>query len=282
MAEEALKRIHELFKDCFVQNCQLDEDEVNELELETLETLEPEEIYENLKELLGSLISFKKSINNSEIKELTQRLIIFEKLIQKLESDIRNHISIEHQMRLDMETYEFKIEELQKMKQYQVKKIESLDKLLVDKESEILHIKNKNALELEIKLKSIEEKFKHEICSAMEYYRKDSGSVGRMQKTTKNLVIGEMERKMEDINMKDCQSGRGKKSRFPKVVKEGLTERGKRTKKGSTSGVELFKTIENLPKKEKKHESPYLKKDMMHIRSASDLGLTQKHKLTIL
>lgn len=281
MAEDALKRIHELFKDCFIQNCQLDEDEVNELELETLETLEPEEIFENLKELLGSLISFKKSINNSETKELTQRLVIFEKMIQKLESDIRNHISIEHQMRLDMETYEFKIEELQKIKQFHIKKIEDLDKLLVDKESEILHIKNKNALDLEIKLKAIEEKFKHEICSAMEYYRKDSGSVGRMEKTTKNLVISEIEKKNEEFNIKDCHSGRGKKSRFPKVIKEGITDRGKKTKK-NLNAMELFKTIENLPKKDKKHESPYLKKEMMHMRSASDLGLTQKHKLTIL
>lgn len=281
MAEDALKRIHELFKDSFIQNCQLDEDEVNELELETLETLEPEEIYENLKELLGSLISFKKSINNSETKELTQRLVVFEKMIQKLESDIRNHISIEHQMRLDMETYEFKIEELQKIKQFHIKKIEDLDKLLVDKESEILHIKNKNALDLEIKLKAIEEKFKHEICSAMEYYRKDSGSVGRMEKTTKNLVISEVDKKNEELNIKDCHSGRGKKSRFPKVIKEAITERGKRTKK-NLNAMELFKTIENLPKKDKKHESPYLKKEMMHMRSASDLGLTQKHKLTIL
>jgi hypothetical protein len=200
MAEEALKNIHSLFKESFVENCKLDDDEVNEVELETLETLEPEEIFDNLKELLTSLISFKKSIRNPEIKELTQRLVIFEKLIQKLESDIRSHISVQHQMRLEIETFEFKVKELQKLKKYHVKKIEELDKMLVDKESEILHINNKNALELEIKLKAIENKFKHEICSTMELYRRESGSNGRDKKSSKGFCVGiDVEKKNEDF-----------------------------------------------------------------------------------
>ena len=114
MIEEAFQKIHDTFKEYFIQNCNLDEDEINEVELETLQSLEPEEVHENLKELLDSLLTFKKTVKNSDVKELTQRLLVFEKMIQKLESDIRSHISIQHQMRLDMEAYEFKIEELQK------------------------------------------------------------------------------------------------------------------------------------------------------------------------
>lgn len=289
MTEEVLKKIHELFKDMFIQNCNLDEDEVNEVELETLQTLEPEEVYENLKELLTTLVSFKRTIKNSEVKELTQRLIVFEKMIQKLESDIRSHISVQHQMRLDMETYEFKIEELQKIKAYHIKKVEDLDKMVVDKEAEILHIKNKNAIDLELRLKGIEDKFKHEICNAVD--KVDKGVHIARNASEKNMkdVIGEKDKEIERLRLeqhflyKELQSIKGKKSKLPKVSKDGgFTERSKRTKKNTNTGTELFKTIESIPKKDKKYESPYLRRDMLHMRSASDLGITQKNKLTIL
>ena len=288
MSEEALKNIHETFKEFFIQNCNLDDDEVNEAELETLQGLEPEEVHENIKELLSSLITFKKTVKNTEIKELTQRLIVFEKMIQKLESDIRSHISMQHQMRIDMENYEFKIEELQKIRAHQTKKIEELDKMVVDKEAEILHIKNKNAMELEIKLKCIEDQFKHEICSAMDVYRretvqtaKNADRLGRDGNPEKDREIEKLKSEQNYL-CKEIQILRGKKTKFPKVQKEPVTERGKRTKKNSTNPVELYKTIELVTKKDKKYESPYLRKEMLHIRSASDLGITQKNKLTIL
>lgn len=289
MSDEVFKKIHELFKDFFIQNCTLDEDEVNEVELETLNTLEPEEVYENLKELLSTLFSFKKAIKSSDVKDLTQRLIVFEKMIQKLESDIRNHISVQHQMRLEMEAYEYKIEELQKIKAYHIKKIEELDKTVIDKEAEILHIKNKNAIDLELKLKGIENQFKHEICNAVDFYRKEGARTTRnaSEKTVKD-IIGEKDKEIEKLRLeqnflyKELQSIKGKKTKLPKMPKDALTERTKRTKRNSTNNNELFKTIEAIPKKDKKHESPYLRKDLLHFRSASDLGITQKNKLTIL
>lgn len=289
MSDEVFKRIHELFKDYFIQNCNLDDDEVNEVELETLQNLEPEEVYENLKELLSNLFAFKKAVKNSEVKELTQRLIIFEKMIQKLESDIRSHISVQHQMRLDMETYEFKIEELQKIKAYHIKKIEDLDKSLVDKEAEILHIKNKNAIELEIKLKGIEDKFKHEICNAVDMYRKEGVHTTRnMSDKTAKEMIQEKDKEIEKLKIeqhflyKELQLIKGKKIKLSKLSKDVMVERGKRTKRNGNAASELFKTIESIPKKDKKYESPYLRKEGLHIRSASDLGMTQKNKLTIL
>jgi hypothetical protein len=287
MTEEVFHQISDTFKHYFIQNCQLDEDEVNELELETLNNLEPEEVHENLKELLSSLVNFKKTVKNTDVKELTQRLIVFEKMIQKLESDIRSHISIQHQMRLDMEAYEFKIEELQKIKAYHIKKIEELDKLVVDKEADILHIKNKNAVDLEIKLKAIEDKFKHEICSAMDIYRKETVQTARNSSERPGRdTIMEKDKEIEKLRLeqhylsKELQNLR-KKNKFPKV-QNAITERSKKSKKSIMAAAELFKTIECIPKKEKKFESPYLRKETMHIRSASDLGITQKNKLTIL
>ena len=288
MIEEAFKNIHETFKSYFVQNCNLDDDEVNEEELETLQSLEPEEVHENLKELLSSLVNFKKTVKNTNAKELTQRLLVFEKMIQKLESDIRTHISIQHQMRLDMEEYEFKIEDLQKLKAHHLKKIESLDKIVVDKEADILHIKNKNAVDLEIKLKGIEDKFKHEICSAMDHYRRENVHTTKNSDKTMKDILLEKDKEIERLKLeqqylfKEIQNLKGKKNKFPKVIKDTITEKGKKSKKSSTSNNELYKTIELNSKKERKFESPYLKKEMLHIRSASDLGITQKNKLTIL
>ena len=288
MSEEAFKNIHETFKEYFIQNCNLDDDEVNEAELETLQGLEPEEVHENIKELLSSLIHFKKTVKNTDIKELTQRLIVFEKMIQKLEADIRGHISVQHQMRIDMENYEFKIEELQKIRAHNTKKIEELDKMVVDKEAEILHIKNKNAMELEIKLKCIEDKFKHEICNAMDVYRRETVHTTKNGERIGKDINLDKDREIEKLKCeqnylyKEIQLLRGKKTKFPKVQKELATDRGKRTKKASTNTGELYKTIELAPKKDKKYESPYLRREMIHIRSASDLGITQKNKLTIL
>lgn len=288
MVEEALKNIHETFKDFFIQNCGLDEDEVNENELETLDNLEPEEVHENLKELLSTLITFKRTVKNADVKELTQRLIVFEKMIQKLENDIRSHISVQHQMRIDMENYEFKIEELQKIKAHHTRKVEEMDQIIVNKEAEILHIKNKNAVELEIKLKCIEDKFKHEICTAMDVYRRESVQTSKHGDKVSKEINLEKDKEIERLRIeqnylyKEIQILRGKKTRLPKMQKEGMTERGKRTKKSFATATELYKTIELIPKKEKKFESPYLKRDILHIRSASDLGITQKNKLTIL
>ncbi|OMJ80303.1 hypothetical protein SteCoe_19454 [Stentor coeruleus] len=280
MSDEALKKIHELFKDFFIQNCTLDEDEVNDVELETLNALEPEEIYENLKELLSTLFSFKKSIKSSDVKDLAQRLIIFEKMIQKLESDIRKHISIHHQMRLETEAYEYKIDELQKIKAYHIKKIDELDKMVIDKEAKILHIKNKNAVDLELKLKGIENMFKHEICNAVHLYSKEGARTTRnMPEKTVKDIIEEKDKEIKKLRLeknflhKELQLIKGRKSKLPKIPKETLTER---TKRNSTTPNEPFKTIESIPKKNKKHESPFLHKDLLHYRSTSDLGSTQK------
>jgi hypothetical protein len=285
MAEDALKNIHQLFNDCFIQNCILDDDEVNEIELETLQSLEPEEIFENLKELLTSLILFKKSVKNPDVKQLTQRLLVFEKMIQKLESDIRSHISVQHQMRLDMETYEFKIEELQKLKAMHVRKIEEMDKALIEKEAEILHVKNKNAVDLELKLKGIEDQFKHEICSAVDLYKKEPGKQYSERMVNERRFEKDKGKEMkveQNFVYKDLQGVKGKKGKLPKVTRDGQTERHKRPRKSTHTGLELFKTIESIPRKEKKRESPYLRKDILHYRSSSDLGLTQKNALTIL
>lgn len=262
MTEDCLQNIHSLFKECFIQNCNLDNDEVNDAELETLEGLEPEEVYENLKELLSSLLHFKKTIKNSEVRELTQRLLIFEKMIQKLESDIRSHISIQHQMRLDMESYEMKIAELQKLKAFHVKKIEDLDKSLVDKEAEILRIKNKNVIDLEIKLKNIEEKFKKEVCSAMELERKDS--VGKdLEKANKRILpLKDIEKiKSSQGGMSKESTTKAKKTRFHKIHTGGMTERTKHSRRNSLA-TDVFKTIETIPRKSNKHESPYLRKEL--------------------
>ena len=56
---EVTKILHELFKNAFITNCQLDEESVTQDELVTLEELDELEVLENLKDLPPGLSSLK-------------------------------------------------------------------------------------------------------------------------------------------------------------------------------------------------------------------------------
>ena len=92
--QEVTKILHELFKNAFITNCQLDEESVTQDELVTLEELDEQEVLENLKDLLADLLNFKKDHRKSDITELTTRSQQFEAMIQKLEAEVRNHIRV--------------------------------------------------------------------------------------------------------------------------------------------------------------------------------------------
>lgn len=114
--QDSEKTLFEIFKNAFITNCHLDEASVTSEELETLEELSIDEILENLKDLINDLLAFKKDFRSTEKAELAQRSEQFENMLQKLEAEVRNHISIEHQLKLHIESKQNKIEELEKFK----------------------------------------------------------------------------------------------------------------------------------------------------------------------
>ena len=110
------KTFYELFRYSFITNCHLDEASVTGEELETLEELSTEEVLENFRDLVNDLLNFKKEFKSTDKAELAQRTEQFENMLQKLEAEVRNHIRVEHQLKLHIESNQNKIEDLERFK----------------------------------------------------------------------------------------------------------------------------------------------------------------------
>src|SRR5690242_16305999 len=95
--ESYIKKIHQLFKRIFIENCEIDEEEVTKEEMSTLEELQPIEVFENFKELVLDLLEFKKKVHKDDISDLLSQNEKLQVLLQKLEAEIRNHFSNENQ-----------------------------------------------------------------------------------------------------------------------------------------------------------------------------------------
>lgn len=134
---ETDKILHELFKQAFITNCSLDEASCSAEELKTLEELDTLEVLENLKDLLTELLNFKKEYKNSDKAELVKKSEQFETMLQKLEAEVRNHIRIEHQLKLHIETSQTKVDELEKSKDFASRQIKELESKLIEKPNDL-------------------------------------------------------------------------------------------------------------------------------------------------
>ncbi|OMJ88464.1 hypothetical protein SteCoe_9593 [Stentor coeruleus] len=112
---EILKEYHTFFSKCFIDNCDIDSDEITETEKNALGELDPDEVFENFSDLVIDLLKFKKQYICTEQADLIKRVNSFEGMIQKLENEVRNHIATEHQLKLLIESYQAKVQELEKM-----------------------------------------------------------------------------------------------------------------------------------------------------------------------
>lgn len=106
----------------------IDSDRVDE-ELSKLKDVETITLLEYLKSSIEILITLKleeketkvelllkeriKELANDGQVDLSKSSIEYEKIIQKLEAEVRNHISVQQQMKLYIESYQTKIEELE-------------------------------------------------------------------------------------------------------------------------------------------------------------------------
>lgn len=133
-----------LFKSGFVANCHLDEASVTEEELETLDELDQGEVLENLKDLVDSLIQFKRNVTESRDEDLAVKCEKLEKMLQKQEAEVRKHISSEHQLKLMLETIQEKNSELER----KYENAKSVVKSLEDENNNSVHEKLfKNGIE---------------------------------------------------------------------------------------------------------------------------------------
>ena len=108
------KGLSGLFRYAFITNCHLDKASITEEEVSTLEELDSLEVLENLKDVVMSLLNFKKENVDSDVAELAEKADQFEAMLQKLEGEVREHIRIEHQLRLHDENTQAKLEEAER------------------------------------------------------------------------------------------------------------------------------------------------------------------------
>ena len=279
------KGLHDLFKFAFVSNCNLDDESITSEESKTLEDLELSEILENFKDLVFNLLKFKKEFKTSEKAELAMRNEQFENLLQKLEAEVRNHIRVQHQLKLHIENHQQRISELEKTEQsykIYIKELEDArggkkggksgefekfrrefdDKIRTltesnEKKDKLLHkIENENS-RLKVLL---EEKAKE-----CEMIKKDLSKINKLTPNAKELHISSsidyLKKKLEN-NKSQAKI----KERTPVNHKDSL-----KTSRKSLEETEIGKLLSSqIVKKEEMKMTGKVAKQRGHIRSISD------------
>ena len=111
--KEFEKKIKELLREVFIEKCHVDEASMTEEEENSIRLLDGNEAIENLRDIFKELIAFKREYVRLDKAELIQRSEQFESMLQKLEAEVRNHISVEHQLKLHIENNQLQTEELE-------------------------------------------------------------------------------------------------------------------------------------------------------------------------
>ena len=111
--KEFEKKIKELLREIFIEKCHVDEASMTEEEEDSIRLLDGNEAIENLRDIFKELIAFKREYVRLDKAELIKRSEQFEGMLQKLEAEVRNHISVEHQLKLHIENNQSQTEELE-------------------------------------------------------------------------------------------------------------------------------------------------------------------------
>lgn len=153
------KTLHQLFSFAFISNCELMDEKLPPEELETLQDLDTAEVLENFKDLVVELLDYKRSNLKSDKSDLIQQNEQFEEMLQKLEGEVRNHIRIEQQLKLHLESSQAKLDETEKKYAVLQKKFDAVEAQLSNAGEPL----ESPALLLEKQLKALEHRYKQEI-----------------------------------------------------------------------------------------------------------------------
>ncbi|OMJ91447.1 hypothetical protein SteCoe_6029 [Stentor coeruleus] len=269
------KTINEMFRFAFISNCHLDEASVTSEELETLEELSTDEIIENFKDLINELLNFKRDYKSSDKAELAQRSEQFETMLQKLEAEVRNHIRVEHQLKLHIENIQNKNEELEKYKLEADMKISKLEEMVKSSEKgknlKNDNVKDKTIQKFEIecsKLKNLLEdkakeceKLKKEIDKNRKMDKNNTASIELLKKQFegKNFEMMKMQKPLREKVQNELVKGVDRKNQKSLDEKNRSTPSPFNARKDSENSA-----LESRP--------PTAKKPLSrgHIRSSSD------------
>ena len=283
------KGIRQLFTYAFITNCSLDEESITSTESKTLEELDQSEVLENLKDLVLSLLKFKSNFKSSDKLELVTRTEQFETLLQKHEAEIRNHIRIEHQLKLHIENSQHRIDELEKAHDLDKNYIEELEEKYSKKGLKNSEFNKGKKSELEEKIKSlletIEKKEKNtqkveyenmklrtlleEKAREFELVKKELGKLTKITPREKDLQGSKSEYFKHKI---DIYKSHLRKEKSPTDVRQQL-----RSTKRSLGETEFHK-LSMSPYTKKEYSSTNKKEE---TKSSAKIPQTKRHLRTI-
>lgn len=153
----------------------IDSEKVDE-ELDKLKNVETLTLVEYIKSWVEIVMSMKVQDTDEKVEEgvkermkqlhtegkydLSQSPEEYEKIIQKLEAEVRNHISVQQQMKLYIESYQSKVEELEPLEKKHKKvldKLEDMEKNVTElvKQKDDL-VKEKTMIEKQMKSQKVD------------------------------------------------------------------------------------------------------------------------------
>lgn len=218
------KQLRELFKEVFVENCNIEESSMTKEESDTIEEIDDNEVIENLKDIISNLLSFKRDFKNADSAELVKKTSQFETMLQKLEAEVRRHISVEHQLKLHIETSQTHTEDLEnenykhltEIKDLQ-EKVKSFTKIKNDKKN--LKILNEKVAKLEEDLKKKDFLIKKLENEVVELRAAIQSPHFEPEKLLFNKMRGKREEEYEDIKQKFEEKSMGLQ-KIQKIIQE--------------------------------------------------------------
>lgn len=235
------KGLTDLFRHAYEANCELEGEEVTMEDRMTLEDLSTLETLENLKDLVESLLEAKRELKKSDKAELAERCEQFERLLQKLEGEVRNHIrvrfsQIEQQLKLHAEATQSRLDELQR-------KTESTEESSLKPESSHHRILSVGG---DTRILELAE-YKHKVMLQLEKECNDLKSVFSLKRTEYERTKGDYERLLREMQLARVKPSKENLPRKPS---------NERTFKAGIS-PERPLTDRTNPSRTVKAESPY-------------------------
>ncbi|CAG9321717.1 unnamed protein product [Blepharisma stoltei] len=163
------------------------------LQLDSFESLE------NISDTIKDLLRIKRDFQMSEDYNHYRSHEQYQKALQKLEGEVRNHIKIEQQMKLHIESTQAKLDEMEKERKDSESSSRIIDKLKRDncrlseklKEQESLRSSEGASTEREMCITDRGERarFVQEIAMLRTANKKDSQKIADLEKTNKRLEL---------------------------------------------------------------------------------------------
>ena len=252
--KELYLKLRELLKDIFIAKCHLEEASMTNEEEESINELDSNELIENIKDIIYELISFKREFLKLDKAELIKRSEQFEIMLQKLEAEVRNHISIEHQLKLHIENNQAQTEELEGKNNKYIEQIRELNEKI--KNNAKGHIDKK---EIRDNIEKIE-KLEHNLMKKDMIIKQLEAEI---YKNKRNTEVGES----RDNNAKKNEYKRGKeKSEDIEAIKQKFEE-----KAADLMKIEQIIREKNTPKP--------MKERKQSLRKSINESDSVKHKI---